>query len=137
MIYFFNLKPNDYNGFPELDVLFPDSKPNSGFPKIPTEEEVKHLFFEAGYSTYDMDDEIQQLGMDGYFQRFGNPPVYYAIYVIVVDEAIISSSGFSLRNHLGELITEMEYGVRLNGGPEALVKEMKDSPWVKEIFYFK
>lgn len=137
MIYFFTLKPNDYNGLPELDVLFPDSNSNSDFPKIPTEEEVKHLFFEAGYSTYDAEDEIQHLGgLDKYFQKYGNLPVYYAIYVIVVDEEIISSSGFSLRDHLGELINLMEYRV-IFGGPEGLVKEMKDSPWVKEIFYYK
>jgi len=139
VIYFFNLKPDDYNGLPELNVLFPDSNSNLGFPKIPSQEEVKHLFFEAGYSTYDAEDEIQQLGgLDGYFKKWGNLPVYYVIYVIIVDESMISPSGFPLKSYLGEWINQ--FMIEYNGDrtPENLVKEIKEFgvPWVKEIFYY-
>lgn len=148
MIYFFNLKPNDYNGLPELNVLFPDynsnsgfpfSNSNSGFPKILSEEEVKHLFFEAGYSTYDMEDEIQQLGgLDEYFQKYGNLPLYYAVYVIIVDQSMISSSGFTLKDYLNEWIDQSMIGYNSDGTPEKLVKEIKGFgvPWLKEIFYY-
>lgn len=139
MIYFFNLKPNDYNGLPELNVLFPDSNSNSGFPKILSEEEVKHLFFEAGYSTYDMEDEIQQLGgLDEYFQKYGNLPLYYAVYVIIVDESMISSSGFTLKDYLNEWIDQSMIVYNSGSTPENLVKEIKGFgvPWLKEIFYY-
>ena len=118
--------------------MFPDSNSNSGFPKIPSEEEVKHLFFEAGYSTYDAEDELQRLGLDGYFQKYGNLPLYYAVYVIIVDEPMISSSGFSLRSYLDEWINQSMIGYTSGSTPENLVKEIKGFgvPWVEEIFYY-
>lgn len=129
MIYFFNLQPDDYNGFPEIADLFP--VPDSNFPKIPTEEEIQQLFWQAGYSAYDMDQEIQQLGQNGFFQQYGNYPAYYAIYVMDVDDMNHPSN---LKEFFKEDLREMFFGNR-NIYPKTLVDEIKEFPWVKTIFY--
>lgn len=132
MIYFFNLQPDDYNGFPEIADLFP--VPDSNFPKIPTEEEIQQLFWQAGYSAYDMDQEIEQLGKNGYFQQYGNYPAYYAIYMMDVDDINHPSN---LKEFFNEDFIKMfgyDYSYMY---PEDLVDKIKEIPWVKNTFFIK
>ena len=132
MVYFFNLQPDDYNGFPEIADLFP--VPDSNFPKIPTEEEIQQLFWQAGYSAYDMDQEIEQLGKNGYFQQYGNYPAYYAIYMMDVDDINHPSN---LKEFFNEDFIKMfgyDYSYMY---PEDLVDKIKEIPWVKNTFYIK
>lgn len=132
MVYFFNLQPDDYNGFPEIADLFP--VPDSNFPKIPTEEEIQQLFWQAGYSAYDMDKEIEQLGKNGYFQQYGNYPAYYAIYMMEVDDINHPSN---LKEFFNEDFIKMfgyDYSYMY---PEDLVDKIKEIPWVKNTFFIK
>lgn len=132
MVYFFNLQPDDYNGFPEIADLFP--VPDSNFPKIPTEEEIQQLFWQAGYSAYDMDQEIEQLGKNGYFQQYGNYPAYYAIYMMEVDDINHPSN---LKEFFNEDFIKMfgyDYSYMY---PEDLVDKIKEIPWVKNTFFIK
>lgn len=132
MIYFFNLQPDDYNGFPEIADLFP--VPDSNFPKIPTEEEIQQLFWQAGYSAYAMDQEIEQLGKNGFFQQYGNYPAYYAIYMMDVDDINHPSN---LKEFFNEDFIKMfgyDYSYMY---PEDLVDKIKEIPWVKNTFFIK
>ena len=132
MVYFFNLQPDDYNGFPEIADLFP--VPDSNFPKIPTEEEIQQLFWQAGYSAYDMDQEIEQLGKNGYFQQYGNYPAYYAIYMMEVDDINHPSN---LKEFFNEDFIKMfgyDYSYMY---PEDLVDKIKEIYWVKNTFFIK
>lgn len=132
MVYFFNLQPDDYNGFPEIADLFP--VPDSNFPKIPTEEEIQQLFWQAGYSAYDMDQEIEQLGKNGYFQQYGNYPAYYAIYMMEVDDINHPSN---LKEFFNENFIKMfgyDYSYMY---PEDLVDKIKEIYWVKNTFFIK
>ena len=90
-IIIFSLLPDDYHGSPEITDIFPSKSPGGNFPMIPSEGEVFSAWSAAGYNSYQMggsgeDDEDgeEEYGM---FQQFGNMEIYYAVYLITIDDS--------------------------------------------------
>ena len=90
-IIIFSLLPDDYHGSPEITDIFPSKSLGGSFPMIPSKDEVFSAWSAAGYNSYQMggsgeddDDGEEEYGM---FQQFGNMEIYYAVYLITIDDS--------------------------------------------------
>jgi hypothetical protein len=96
---FISLHPDDYHGAPEVDTVFPSSIPGgfSGdvFPTIPSREEVFNDWLAAGYNAFDTGwdgdfdnpHEVEE-GQKETFELYGDMPLYYATYMIVMNDEL-------------------------------------------------
>lgn len=84
-ILIFSLLPNDYNGAPEINDVFPSINPGEKFPMIPSEDEVFSAWSSAGYNSFQLSgyDDDQEYDM---FKAYGDFEIYYAVYCIVIDD---------------------------------------------------
>ena len=92
-VIFISLGPDDYHGAPEVDTIFPSTDSHSEFPTIPDKEWVFRTWLESGYNSFnqgdwdgdiDNEEEVEE-GKKEYFELYGDLPLYYATYMIVMN----------------------------------------------------
>ena len=108
-ILIFSLLPDDYNGAPEINDVFPYINSREKFPMIPSEDEVFSAWSSAGYNDFQSSgyDDDQEYDM---FKSYGDSEIYYAVYCIVIDDkskrnAILEE----IKNKLDDMYYEEHY----------------------------
>ena len=82
---FMTLIPGDYHGYPAIHETFITGESGGNFPKIPTEKEVFDAWLISGYSDFAASGGGTEEDKSDLFQTYGNKPLYYAIYFIIID----------------------------------------------------
>lgn len=101
-VVFISFGPDDYHGSPQISQACPPDP----FPEIPTEEQIFDSWCEAGYNAFYWKDEDPDTENDTEwesFQKFGNFPFYYYVYMLQIGDTKVLEE---ISSAIGDAIIE-------------------------------